>query len=97
MTRPLVIVTDPDLDDGALAVVNRGGWTYNVHTITRRNRTHLGLADAIEIGSALECFTVIPADGSATTPPADAVLHALDILETITAELAEHLEEEPTT
>ena len=91
MTRPLVIVTDSPLEIGNPVVVNRGGWTYNVFAVVESAR---GL---LAIGNESECFTVIPDAESATTPPADAVLHALDILETITAELAEHLEEEPTT
>jgi len=92
MTRPLVIVLDADLDDGwgrtFPAVVNRGGWTYNVHTVT-------ALGASLSIGPAIDCRTVIPAaDHVGLRHPT--IVPLAEAVETAAEILADLIEEEPT-
>jgi len=88
MTRPLVIVAGPDLDDGALAVVNRGGWTYNVHHV-------IELGPSLSIGPAIDCRTVIPAaDHVGLRHPT--IVPLAEAVETAAKILADLIEEEPT-
>ena len=91
MTRPLVIVVDADLDDGALAVVNRGGWTYTVHPVTTDDPAQPSLS----IGPLIDCRTVIPAEIMPGAGPPATVTKA-EAVETAAEILADLLEEEPT-
>jgi len=104
MKRPLVIVIGPDLDDGALAVVNHGDWTYNVHPVYRLDNPYtrkVGHPTAFAIGPEIESRTAIPAPSS---PPPDtqpdtgalATVHLAEAVETAAEILADLLEEEPT-
>jgi len=94
MTRPLVIVAGPDLDDGALAVVNRGGWTYNVHPVARLVNPYAG-GDAFVLNPAIDCRTVTPAEIMPGAGPPATVTKA-EAVETAAEILADLLEEEPT-
>jgi len=86
MTRPLVIVAGPDLDNGA--ILNRGGWTYTVHpTVSTK--------DGFALEPAVDCRTVIPAEiVPGAGPPATVTL--AEAVETAAEILADLLEEEPT-
>lgn len=104
MTRPLVIVVDADLDNGwggtfpgALAVVNRGGWTYNVHTVTHADNPDPDNPEqpSLSIGPVINCRTVIPAaDHVGLRHPT--IVPLAEAVETAAEILADLIEEEPT-